>query len=73
MALHKAWLANKPERSATKKDKDRLQGEILLDAVVLFMPDYPVDIDFVMSLPVELREVFNDWASSRGFDPSRRH
>lgn len=71
MALHKAWLANKPERSATKKDKDRLQGEILLDAVALFMPDYPVDIDFVMSLPGELRDVFDAWAASRGFDPVR--
>jgi hypothetical protein len=70
MALHKAWLANKAQRSATKKDKDRLQGELLLDAVVLFMPDYPLDADFVLSLPDELRDVFNAWASMRRFDPA---
>lgn len=70
MALHKAWLANKPQRSTTKKDKDRLQGQLLLDAVALFMPDYPIDVDFVLSLPEELREVFNAWASTRNFDPN---
>jgi hypothetical protein len=71
MALHKAWLAKKPERRPTKKDKDRLQAEILLDAVALFMQDdYPVDIDFVMALPEELRDEFNLWASSREFAPA---
>ena len=72
MALHKSWLSSKPERSATKKDKDRLQGAILLDAVALYMPDYPIDIDFVLSLPEELRDVFDTWAASRAFDPTQR-
>lgn len=71
MALHKAWLAEKPERSATKRDKDRIQGEVLLDAIALYMSDYPMDVDFVLSLPQELRSHFNVWASRRGFDPGR--
>ena len=72
MALHKLWLADKPERRQSqplKADKDRLQGEILLDAVAQFMPDYPLDLDFVLALPEELLGHFNAWARSRQFVP----
>lgn len=71
MALHKLWLARKPERSAAKRPKDLAQGNLLLDAVRDRMPvAYPLDIDFVLSLPAELRELFDEWAGSRGFAPS---
>jgi hypothetical protein len=30
MALHKLWLADKPQRKASKREKDRRQGEVLL-------------------------------------------
>jgi hypothetical protein len=71
MALHKLWLARKPERSATKRPKDLAQGNVLLDAVRDRMAiAYPLDIDFVLSLPAELRELFDEWAGSRKFTPS---
>ena len=70
MALHKLWLSNKPERRASKKPKDRRQGEVLLDACRFFLGDtYPMDIDFVLDLPSELRELFNAWATSSAYDP----
>ena len=72
MALHKLWLADKPERKATKRPKDRKQGEALLDLVKDRMPiSYPLDIDFVLDLPDELRSYFDAWASSRGFVPGK--
>jgi hypothetical protein len=71
MALHKLWLAQKPERSAVKRPKDLRQGNLLLDAVRSRMQvGYPLDLDFVLALPGELRELFNQWAASRGFTPT---
>ncbi len=70
MALHKLWLSNKPERRESKKPKDRRQGEVLLDACRYFLRDtYPMDIDFVLDLPSDLRDLFNAWAASNGYDP----
>jgi hypothetical protein len=70
MALHKLWLSRKPERANAKKPKDRRQGEVLLDACRHFLREtYPIDIDFVLELPPELRDLFNDWAVRAGFDP----
>lgn len=70
MALHKMWLADKPQRNASKKDKDARQGEVLLDAVRHFLADsHPIDINFVMSLQQELLPYFNAWCASRGFIP----
>lgn len=70
MALHKLWLAGKPERNAIKRPKDRRQGEVLLSACRYFLADsYPIDIDFVLELPSELRDLFTDWAQAHGFDP----
>ncbi|MBI5900615.1 MAG: hypothetical protein HZB40_15460 [Rhodocyclales bacterium] len=72
MALHKLWLAAKPERKATKRPKDRKQGEALLDLVRERMPiSYPLDVDFVLDLPDELRPLFDAWAASRGFMPGK--
>lgn len=70
MALHKLWLSQKPGRNPAKKPKDERQGNVLLDATRYFLADtYPMDIDFVLELPEELRELFNQWAQSRDFDP----
>jgi hypothetical protein len=70
-ALHKLWLSKKPERNAQKRPKDARQGEVLLDACRYFLADaYPLDIDFVLNLPEELRDLFKDWTQSIGFDPA---
>lgn len=70
MALHKLWLSRKPERNAMKKPKDLRQGNVLLSACRYFLADsHPIDIDFVLELPAELRDLFNEWAQTSGFDP----
>jgi len=70
MALHKIWLAQKPERKASKKEKDARQGAVLLDAVRYFLADtYPLNVDFVVELPSELQDHFNHWAGERNFVP----
>ncbi len=70
MALHKLWLSRKPERNALKKPKDLRQGDVLLSACRYFLADsYPLDIDFVLELPPELRDLFTEWAETSGFDP----
>jgi hypothetical protein len=70
MALHKLWLAKKPERNPTKKPKDQRQGEVLLDATRFFLSDsHPLNVDFVLSLPEELQPYFNAWCESRRFVP----
>ena len=71
MALHKLWLSTKPQRRESKKPKDKRQGEVLLNACRFFLRNnYPMDLDFVLDLPVELREVFNEWATRNGYDPT---
>ncbi len=70
--MHKLWLAEKPERKATKRPKDRKQGEALLDLIKDHMPiSYPLDIEFVLDLSGELRPLFDTWASSRGYVPGK--
>jgi hypothetical protein len=70
MGLHKLWLSQKETRKATKRPKDKLQGELLLDAVARNMQQsYPMNVDFVLSLPDDLLPVFNEWASQYGFVP----
>ena len=72
MALHKLWLADKPERRADKKDKDRRQGTVLLDAARYFLQaSHPLDIDFVLELPDELRLHFDQWCADAGFIPAQ--
>ncbi len=71
MALHKLWLSAKPERNALKRPKDLRQGNVLLSACRYFLADsYPMDIDFVLELPSELRDLFHQWAKENGFDPT---
>jgi len=70
MALHKLWLAHKPERSAAKKPKDLRQGEVLLDAVRYFLTEsHPLNVDFVLDLPEELKPHFDQWCASRHYIP----
>ena len=70
MALHKMWLAEKPERNPAKKGKDLRQGNVLLDAVHYFLADvYPLDVDFLLELPEELRSHFDKWCETRKFTP----
>lgn len=72
MGVHKLWLAQKPERNAAKKPKDLRQGNILLKAAASRMQSaYPMDTDFVMDLPEELRTVFDEWARANNFAPGR--
>ena len=68
MALHKLWLAGKPERNPNKRDKDRRQGDVLLDAVRHFMQaSHPINVDFVLDLPEDLRPTFDKWCAERQF------
>jgi len=53
-ALQKLWMADKPQRNALKRPKDRRQGMLLLDAVAEAMPHYPLDESFEVQLPGEL-------------------
>jgi hypothetical protein len=70
MALHKLWLADKPERNPAKRDKDRRQGDVLMDAVRHFMQaSYPINVDFVLDVPEDLRPTFNQWCAARQFIP----
>lgn len=72
MGLHKIWLSGKEKRAADKKDKDAKQGNLLLDAVARKMQmSYPMDIDFVMSLPEDLLPIFNEWAKKHEYIPTR--
>lgn len=54
MALHKLWLADKPDRNPRKKDKDRKQGQALLAILPRGMPHYPLDEAFLREVPVDL-------------------
>jgi hypothetical protein len=70
MALHKLWLADKPERRADKREKDRRQGQVLLDALRHFpSPAHPLNVDFVLDLPQDLRPVFDAWCALAQFVP----
>lgn len=71
MGLHKLWLADKPERNPVKKDKDRRQGDVLLDPVRHFMQaSQPLNVDFLFALPNDLRPTFDSWCAQREFIPA---
>jgi hypothetical protein len=55
MALHKSWLADKPQRNPRKVEKDRAQGQVLLDALRDALHHYPLDANFRAEVPEELR------------------
>ena len=71
MGLYKLWLADKPERNPVKRDKDRRQGDVLLDAVRHFMQaSHPLNVDFLFSVPDDLRPTFDAWCAQRQFIPA---
>lgn len=47
-------MADKPQRNALKRPKDRTQGALLLDAIAEAMPHYPIDADLETQLLSEL-------------------
>lgn len=59
MALHKLWLADKPQRNPSKVQKDRQQGTRLARAVVEHMARYPIDGSFRAQIPAELTPYFS--------------
>ena len=71
MALHKIWLSKKPLRNKNKIDKDHRQGYVLLEAARhFFKTSHPLDVDFIFSLPDELRLIFDAWCAERQFIPA---
>ena len=59
-ALHKLWLSKLPKRIRQgKAPKDAAQGKILLNATREFMPHYPIDGEFIQSLPNALRQILD--------------
>lgn len=56
MALHKLWLADKPERNPRKKGKDRAQGLALMKMIPTELPHYPLDDSFWRGVPPELQK-----------------
>lgn len=70
MALLKLWLSEKPERDPKKKPKDKKQGMRLLSVVAdKLAATYPMDTEFVLSLPEELLGHFNAWAKDANYNP----
>lgn len=64
-ALQKLWMAEQAKRNPLKRNKDRRQGMLLLDAVAEAMPHYPLDDAFEAMLPGELAPFFVRWAEQR--------
>lgn len=56
-ALHKRWLADKPERNPRKVMKDRQQAIALWTVVKSRMPGYEIDDAFAAGLPDDLKAV----------------
>ncbi|WP_022694426.1 GSU2403 family nucleotidyltransferase fold protein [Ponticaulis koreensis] len=60
-ALHKLWMSRQSKRNPNKRNKDRIQGNILLNAVRDAMSHYPLNEAFEASLPSELMMDFENW------------
>jgi len=69
-ALQKLWMADQPKRNPLKRDKDRAQGTLLLNAVAEAMPQYPLDDAFEAGLPGELAPYFVHWSERRPAPPA---
>jgi len=57
-ALHKLWLAERPDRNPLKRDKDTRQGMALMSAIIERMPQFPLNQKFEAILPGELRPYY---------------
>lgn len=58
-ALHKAWLAKKPDRDPRKAPKDARQAALVW-AWLANMPRYPVDAEFLASVPSALKGTLSE-------------
>ncbi len=68
--LHKLWMADQSKRNPLKRPKDRAQGLALLSAVAAAMPHYPLNEEFVASLPDELAPHWEQWRRQTGAQPA---
>lgn len=68
-ALHKLYLAEKPDRSL-KRSKDISQAEALLTLIEEKMPHYPMDDNFIASLPEDLIKHWKKWLAKNTFQSS---
>jgi hypothetical protein len=58
-ALHQLWLSQRQQRVRQgRAPKVGAQGRMLLKAIQEFMPHYPIDGQFVQSLPGALRQIW---------------
>lgn len=60
-ALQKLWMADQPKRNPLKRGKDRAQGDQLMRAADEAMPRYPIDAEFLRSVPEELQPYVPAW------------
>ncbi len=75
MALHKLWLSKKPARNTLKKPKDQAQGLLLMRAVISRMPHYPLDLEFLQSIPDDLLPhlmLALDWVNANQTAPQQQ-
>lgn len=54
--LHKKWLSKRRMRDPDKKQRDAGQARLLWDLVSAKLPQYPLDSDFLKTLPGPLKE-----------------
>lgn len=55
-ALHKAWLAQRPDRNVEKRRRDRAQAEVVADLVARYLPHLSFDDPALAALPTALRD-----------------
>lgn len=75
-ALHKIFMSSSPRRSPLKVHKDKAQGLAILDLVCADMPHYPMDSDFLASVPEEMVRAWDAYLAERAQiaqDADRRH
>lgn len=60
-ALQKLWMSEQPKRNSLKRNKDRLQGNALLEIIRGAMPQYKLDEEFELLLPDELKPLYDRW------------
>jgi hypothetical protein len=72
-ALHKLWLSQRPKRIREgKAPKDAAQGTKLLKAIQELMPHYPIDDQFIQSLPDALRQPLEALRANAGKEAERK-
>ena len=57
-ALHKLVMSDEEGRRIEKRSKDKEQGIAILEMIRDHMPEYPMDEEFVATLPKELKEAW---------------